>query len=54
MSEAALKHDVDLEFADQICPCCGDLYEVVRTEEDHEKNICGYIQCPSCGMYTEV
>ena len=53
MENLALKEKFALEDEDKVCPICGNKYEIIYNKVNDKKNISGYIQCPSCGMYTE-
>jgi len=54
MEDTAWKSRMDREEDAQICPNCGYTYIVVGTNEPVAKYGFGYIQCLSCGMFTEI
>ena len=54
MEELARKEDLDKDFEDPICPCCGSIYEFINSKEDDEEIPISFIRCVSCGMYTEI
>ena len=54
MENLALIEEVAFEEEDKICPNCGNVYEIIKTEENYDKNTCGHIRCVSCGMFIEV
>jgi len=54
MEDKAWKQTLSIEEERQICPCCGNIYKVVRTNENACEGSFGHIRCLSCGMYTEV
>lgn len=54
MKDNAWEETLSMEEKGRICPCCGDIYEVVHTGKKNQKYGYGYIRCLSCGMYTEV
>ena len=54
MEELAPKEELNLEFEDPICPCCGNIYEIIQNKENDDRKKFGCVRCVSCGMYTEV
>ena len=54
MEDKAWKKTLSIEEKRQICPCCGNIYKVVRTNKNTCKGCFGHIRCLSCGMHTEV
>ena len=54
MEDKAWKKTLSIEEERQICPCCGNIYKVVRTNKNTCQGSFGHIRCLSCGMYTEV
>ena len=54
MEELARKDELEHGFEDPICPCCGNVYEILNTKEEDDKISFSCIRCVSCGMYTEI
>ena len=54
MEDNAWQQTPGIEEEKQICPCCGNRYEVVQISENACEGSFGHIRCFSCGMYTEV
>jgi len=54
MEDKVWKQTLSVEEERQICPCCGNIYKVVRTNKNTCKGSFGHIHCLSCGMHTEV
>ncbi|MBW1781255.1 MAG: hypothetical protein JRL30_11000 [Deltaproteobacteria bacterium] len=53
MKDKAWDQTLSMEEKERTCPCCGNTYEVVRTEKKKQRYVSGYIRCLSCGLYTE-
>ena len=54
MENTEWKSHLDQKEDARICPICGDIYVVVRADKPSKTYGFGYIECLSCGMFTEV